>query len=148
MLDALKPDSAVVERSAVHEQTMPRKFINLGLMSSRLCERPSSIPNQITKEVDSVALDDYLHNWIEAVPKGRTLLKVHVEGAELAALRGAKRLIDKLSPDIFINLSHDEESLLEIVPYLKNNYGYELKLIAYSLFGEGLTLAASRMTND
>jgi len=44
--------------------------------------------------------------------------------------------------NFLINLSHDENSLLEIPCALANTGIFELYLDSYSLFGEGLTLFA------
>ena len=75
------------------------------------------------------------------------LIKIHVEGAELSVLEGSIRMIKKFKPDIFINLSHDEESLFKIPDFLSALGGYKLYLTGHSLFGEGITLFATQKCN-
>lgn len=120
------------------------QFFNVGLLSSRLSKVDGDIAYVKHKQVNTINLDSYMKNWLNKEKKSKGLLKLHIEGAELAALRGAHRLISKCEPDIFINLSHDESSLLEIPLHLKLKYGYNLKLVGHCLFGEGLTLVASK----
>lgn len=49
-----------------------------------------------------------------------TFIKMDIEGAELAALTGAKQIIFKYKPTLAISLYHKPEDLLEIPYYIKN----------------------------
>lgn len=65
-----------------------------------------------SKQVLQVCLDEY----IDDCP---TLIKMDIEGAELACLMGAEQIIKKLKPKIAICLYHKPQDLFEIPIYLK-----------------------------
>lgn len=52
----------------------------------------------------SLALDDYLDAIQEAAEPPPELLKIDIEGAEAAALRGARRLLEQHRPDVVVEL--------------------------------------------
>jgi FkbM family methyltransferase len=139
-LDAVAPNSVALERFAVFDRAAPMRFLNLGVLSSRLTVSPTIRAEVPTKEVVTITLDQYLSSHSTLSDSRQIILKLHIEGAEFAALRGAEQLIQQYRPDMFINLSHDEESFLDIPIYLKRKWSYKLKLVGHSLFGEGLTL--------
>ena len=63
-----------------------------------------------------------------------TFLKLEIEGAELAALRGAERLIRANKPTLAISAYHKPEDLLELTAHVESlNLGYTLKLRHQSL---------------
>jgi hypothetical protein len=72
----------------------------------------------------------------------KTLLKLHIEGAELAALKGAEKLLSAGHCDVILNLSHDEASLTDLPVYLRSFGHYDIFLRSHALYGEGLTLFA------
>lgn len=58
-----------------------------------------------------------------------TLIKMDIEGSELAALRGAERLICKYKPKLAISVYHRDSDLLDISAYiLELNENYKLYL--------------------
>ena len=149
-LAALGSETVKLEKKALFEDESERVFLESGLLSSRLVvDVPQDVPGKL-KTVKTITLDGYLDE-IRPSEKGRTLLKLHIEGAELPVLKGAEDFIRKRKPDIFVNLSHDEVSLLDIPLFLRGLGGYHMSLAGHSLFGEGMTLFAtqfSRLDND
>jgi hypothetical protein len=64
----------------------------------------------------------------DAVPDfSPTLIKMDVEGAELAAIAGARQMIRKYRPDMAISLYHTAEHLWEI-PLCIHEMGLDYKL--------------------
>jgi len=81
------------------------KFTNDGTLGSRLSETGGRL-------VKIVNLDNYL----KLKP---TFIKLDIEGSELDALEGAKKIISKFHPKITLSLYHKTEDLWEIPIYLK-----------------------------
>lgn len=74
-------------------------------------------------EVDSVAMDDILDGYIP------TVVKMDVEGSELEALAGAKRLIERTLPVLAICVYHKQEHLWQIPPLIHSiSHEYRLYL--------------------
>ena len=48
-----------------------------------------------------------------------TYIKLDIEGAELEALKGAKKIIQKYKPRLAVCIYHKKEDLIEIPQYLK-----------------------------
>jgi len=65
------------------------------------------------EEIMTVVLDRVLSGIIP------TFIKMDIEGAELEALKGAKRIIKTYKPDLAICVYHDPIHLVEIPLYLK-----------------------------
>jgi FkbM family methyltransferase len=64
-----------------------------------------------------------------------TLIKMDIEGAELSALKGAKRQIVENRPSLAISIYHKKEDLWEITQYINSlvkEYKLYLRLYAYS----------------
>jgi hypothetical protein len=70
------------------------------------------------------------------------VIKIHVEGAELAVLKGAQKLIQAKSPILLINISHNMENLFDVPEFLISMKKYKLFIRTHCLFGEGITLTA------
>ena len=138
---------ATLDYRAVCDHSGHSAFIASGLLTARLIETPSFEHPEMAI-VDTCALDD-IHEgtfgWYAPAPQ-RLLIKLHIEGAELAALKGAEQIIRATHADILLNLSHDERSYLEIPEFLASFGCYDIFLRSHSLFGEGLTLFARRRT--
>lgn len=84
--------------------------------------------------IDARNIDDYIEvNALDNIIKGKvTFIKMDVEGAELAALMGAEKLIRTYSPKLAICVYHKAEDLIKIPQYLKRIVpGYKLYLRAY-----------------
>jgi len=146
-LAPLTPEMVLVEKIALFEDDANHIFLEGGLLSSRLAPKSSKELPGSKKSIRTMTLDGYIQKFHPAC-KGRILLKLHVEGAEFSVLRGAETLIRAAKPDIFVNLSHDETSLLEIPPFLRAIGGYKIYLAGHSLFGEGLTLFATQFSKE
>lgn len=52
--------------------------------------------------------------------RGATFIKMHVEGGELAALKGAEKIIKTNKPQIAVALYHNLNQLLDVPAYLKS----------------------------
>jgi FkbM family methyltransferase len=142
-LAALGPETAILEKKALFEDESERIFLQSGLLSSRLVvDIPQGVPGK-AKTLKTITLDSYADEFLPS-SNGRTLLKLHIEGAELPVLKGAEEFIRNTKPDIFVNLSHDEASLLDIPLFLRGLGGYHISLAGHSLFGEGMTLFATQ----
>jgi len=132
-----------LDRRALSDRSERGTFIANGLLAARLIHVPSfDHPKLITVDtctLDSVHEQTFGHDTPEM---RRTLIKLHIEGAELAALKGAQQLIRQSRADILVNLSHDEKSYLDIPEFLAQFGCYDIFLRSHSLFGEGLTLFA------
>lgn len=136
---------AVLDSRAICDRHGHGAFIASGLLTARLVEAQSLAHPDLTV-VETCTLDDAHEErfgW-RASSAARILIKLHIEGAELAALKGAAQIIRATHADILLNLSHDERSYLDIPEFLAGFGCYDIFLRSHSLFGEGLTLFARR----
>lgn len=131
----------VLEPLALSDHAGEERFLANGLMSARLVDGTGDSTADAVR-VRTDRLDRYHREHFAHEKVSDVLVKLHVEGAEPAALRGASGLIGTCVPDLFVNLSHDEASLLEVPPMLADTGRYAVHLRAHSLFGEGVTLFA------
>ena len=133
--------SIVNEKIAISDRKGTRPFISSGLLSARLLEdRIVECANTIQVQTDS--LGAFHENRFRGSDLKDILVKLHVEGSEWPALEGARQMIEAGAVDMFINLSHNEASLIEIPQFLASMGHYDLHLRSHALFGEGLTLFA------
>jgi len=132
-----------LDRRALSDRDGRGTFIANGLLAARLIHVPSFDHPKLTT-VDTCTLDSvHEQTFGQDKPEARrTLIKLHIEGAELSALKGAEQLIRQNRADILVNLSHDEKSYLDIPEFLTQFGCYDIFLRSHSLFGEGLTLFA------
>ena len=68
-------------------------------------------------------------------------MKLDIEGDELFALEGAKKLIKKNKPILVISTYHKPEHLSDILLFiddLKLNYKFKLEITEFSTFGVDL----------
>jgi FkbM family methyltransferase len=143
---ALQPQvkaQITLDRRALSDRSGLGTFIANGLLAARLINVPSFHHPKLTT-VDTCTLDSVHEQALghDKPEMRRTLIKLHIEGAELAALKGAEQLIRQNRADILVNLSHDEKSYLDIPEFLAKFGCYDIFLRSHSLFGEGLTLFA------
>jgi len=127
-----------IDSRALWSSTGTAKFYNNGLLSARVAR----LPDYSCIDVKTVTLSDLMHDF-KVLPKHRSLVKLHIEGAEWPVINSSLDYLlgfDHL--DLFINLSHDEESLINIPQLLGSSKKYDLFLEAHALFGEGVTLFA------
>lgn len=133
----------MLDPRAISDRSGRAPFLANGLLTARLIDSPSVDSPDLTM-IETCTLDavhERMFGWTDA-RLGRVLVKLHIEGAELAALKGAEKLIRQNRADILLNLSHDEVSYLDIPEYLAGFGYYDIFLRSHSLFGEGLTLFA------
>lgn len=81
-----------------------------------------SAEDQIEDSVTGVKMDDILCN------KKVSFLKMDVEGAEIFALRGAKKIIERYHPKLTISAYHMPDDILEIVSFISSFGKYNLNL--------------------
>lgn len=131
-----------LRREAVSDREGTGPFLANGLFSARLVESHVAHAALIQVQTRTLSdLDEVLFDREEA-GDDRILIKLHVESAEFAALRGAERLLREKRCDLLVNLSHDEVSYRAIPPYLSSLGCFDVTLHSHALFGEGLTLFA------
>lgn len=118
-------------------------FLATGLLSARLAA-PGLAGDPRLVRVPVTRLDTLATDLLGGLPmeEARILLKLHIEGAELAALKGAADLLARARVDILLNLSHDEASLLDLPVFLQRFDRFDIFLRSHALYGEGLTLFA------
>ena len=61
------------------------------------------------------------------------MIKLHIEGAEYEAVLGSLRTLIEYDVDLIVNLSHNEQALIEIIPIL-------MKIKKYMIFGQNLLM--------
>ena len=79
---------------------------------------------------DVLSLDIRSLDGLDLEVKGQLYIKMDIEGSELAALKGAKHLIEQKRPYLAICLYHRKNDYIEIPLYLKNslnNYDFYLR---------------------
>ena len=115
---------------AVFSETKKIKFQeNLGTSSkidSRVEENKS-----VTTEILAVALDDIFLNF------SPNLLKMDIEGAELEALYGSKKILEKYRPDLAISIYHkptDIYTIFEFLRDLKLDYNFSIRTYGHQTF--------------
>ena len=69
-------------------------------------------------------LGDDPENLIDEILKDKevSLIKMDIEGAELAALKGAKKIIERQMPVLAICVYHNREDLVEIPHVINSDY--------------------------
>lgn len=87
-------------------------------------------------EVETITLDEYIDEKV-------TFIKMDIEGAELAALKGAEKIIRNQNPKLAISVYHRREDIWEIPKLLlKYNPDYKFFLRIYSFTGNDTVLYA------
>jgi FkbM family methyltransferase len=114
------------------ETTARKRFNSDGLSSSSLAENGDSF-------IQVVALDEVLPSFAP------TLIKLDIEGAELAALRGARSIIENEKPDLAICVYHTPEHLWEVPQLMRALLpGHKLALRYHQLTGFDIVAYAYR----
>jgi FkbM family methyltransferase len=114
-----------------------------GLLSAKLI-LGDAIP--IAKPVEVTTLEEVLRE--NGVLRNNSILvKLHIEGFEYETLKVSAAILSRFNfVGLMVNLSHNKDSLLKI-PRLLHRNGFKLRLVAHSLFGEGITLYAEKQTS-
>lgn len=112
---ALLP-TKVAERISLHPVAVgdaPGKipFAHLGGHGGFILPQPTGRADRHEDPVDVVRLDD----TIDGAP---TLIKMDIEGSELATLRGAERLIREHKPRLAVSAYHRATDLLDVTDYV------------------------------
>jgi hypothetical protein len=99
-------------------------------------EMVKMLPEQTSKKIEffNVLLGDTPQGALDVILKDRkvTLLKTDLEGADLAALKGAKGIISKQTPVLAISMYHKKEDFVEIPAFIKSiSADYKLYLRKY-----------------
>lgn len=133
-----------LDNRALWSSTGVKKFYCNGLLSARIAR----FPTESCVSVTTVSLGDLMQEY-KISPSSKTLIKLHIEGAEWPVVESSLEMLlsfDRI--DLLINLSHDEDSLLNIPQTLGLSKKFDLFLDCHALFGEGLTLfAKSKFVN-
>jgi FkbM family methyltransferase len=92
------------------------------------------------EKVISISIDDFVEDrGLDRLD----FLKLDVEGAELAILKGAIKTIKRFKPKLAIALYHKEPDFFEIPGFINNlNLGYELYVDHYTFYHEETFLFA------
>lgn len=109
-------------------------YVNKGVWSE---ETTLSFMAETAAGNGSVAMDNDAANTIQ-IPvttldtevEEATFIKLDVEGAELHALRGAKKLIEKCHPKMAVCVYHKYEDYIELYRYIRELGGYRIYLRA------------------
>jgi FkbM family methyltransferase len=135
-------DEIIIEKEALYDQVGPGIFLANGLLSARLVD--DAVVSEEVLRVNRITLDSYHDSRSQLKPAShnKVLIKMHIEGAEPAAIKGALKLIASTQSDLYINISHDEPSLLEVPVIISELGKHDIFMRSHALFGEGLTLFA------
>jgi FkbM family methyltransferase len=130
---------------AVSDKRGKVNFLDNGLFTARIVGR-NKISNLLTKSNTKLIKSHTLIFFYKKIneKKNQTIIKLHIEGFEYKVIKQASALLKKEKIILIINLSHDENSLIKL-PIILKNAGYKnFKLYNHALFGEGLTLYATK----
>lgn len=110
---------------AVYSETKKISFKdNLGTSSK--IDSLNMESNSDTKEIFAVALDDIFLNF------SPNLIKMDIEGAELEALHGSKKILQRYKPDLAISIYHKPDDIYTIFQFLQElNLGYDFSIRTY-----------------
>ena len=132
-----------VRSNALADRCESREFLTFGEQAwgSSSFAPPKELPGARREVVETVTLDSAL----EGVDRARIrLVKLDLEGAELAALTGARNLLETVRPDLLIeaepeHLARQGASVSEIFALL-NEYGYRIYRATGDASGEPYTV--------
>ena len=105
-----------------------------------LCFSISSTSSSICEKgevrIKAIKMDDKINEQV-------TMIKMDIEGAELASLKGAERIIKENRPKLAICIYHKKEDIWEILSYIKKIVPeYKFYMRAYEDFATELVLYA------
>ena len=105
-------DNIVLHNSGLYGMNGKIGFVGGIAAVSHVCEE-----NIKGREIDVVKLDDMIMLSGNDIP---TFIKMDIEGAEIAALQGAEKIIKMYKPKLAICIYHELEHLWDIPLYIKN----------------------------
>ncbi|MBN1450082.1 MAG: FkbM family methyltransferase [Anaerolineales bacterium] len=125
---SVSPRIEIVERPVWSISDKKVDFKDSGA-STRIIDNPIS-PSQFSTR--TVSIDDWVE---EAGIKAVHLIKMDIEGAELEALKGAVRTLNRFKPKLAISLYHRPEDYWTIPDFLQSlDLGYRFYLGHYTVF--------------
>lgn len=100
----------------------------------------SAISVEGSIHIQCVSLDDVFVNELTS----STYLKMDIEGAELEALKGGKKLIEQIKPDLAICVYHKPDDIITIPLFINSLGKFTFYLRQYGYYGMELVLYAIR----
>jgi FkbM family methyltransferase len=132
---ALNPD--VAGRIAVVEQAL---WDSSGVRLAYSARGPATTVGGGPEGVAAVSLDDFVR---QADLERVDFVKLDVEGAEAAALRGGEETLRRFRPKLAVAVYHRAQDMIEIASYLKTlDLKYELFLDHFTITGQETVLFA------
>lgn len=86
-------------------------------------------------KLDKEGTKEVLVDKIDNLNLNPTIVKIHIEGAELQALKGAEKTIEKNRPIIMVLADHNEDGLFQIANFLLNLQNYKLYFYLHDYCG-------------
>jgi FkbM family methyltransferase len=124
--DKIYPERIHLMSHVVGENSGKKQFFEGLGYASQLCEFGNTIVNVTT--IDSLDISP-------------TFLKLHLEGGELAALKGAKETIAKYKPIIVVTSYHNQDGLFLLPKWLMSNLkNYKIYFRLHSWCGTGAVI--------
>lgn len=125
-------DHVICINKGAYSHTTEIGFMNIAESGS------SNISENGTEKIQTISIDEML-----AGDKA-TYIKMDIEGAEMAALEGAEKTIEKYKPKLAISIYHKEDDLWKIPFYIKKKYPwYRLFIRHYTSFTTETVLYAT-----
>ena len=120
---ALEPDPSNLEELRDREKKENIRNLSIinkcvGSQSSALHFRANGKSNSFLDEDGDIEVQITTLDEISDECTGNTLVKMDIEGAELDALRGAKKLIQERHPILTVCVYHKEEDLIDIPKFI------------------------------
>lgn len=116
---------AVIAREMIEFKNYRAELVEAGLYNKKgklafdtKTYGASKVVEEGISTIDVISIDEFMENKNEKI----TLIKMDVEGSELAALEGAKNTIEKYKPKLAISLYHNFEDMWAIPLWINNNF--------------------------
>lgn len=96
--------------------------------------------SRITEYGERIVESESLDNYFEKLGIWPTFIKLDVEGAELKALKGAKKCIERKRPKLAVCLYHRLEDYYELPKYLMEHYPFYSFFVRHHSMSQGETI--------
>jgi len=120
----------MAKRSVAKMNVRRVEIRNIGVYSKKgVMEFTSddNVGNRAKKGGGKIVPVDSLDNLLQGRPEPVTYIKIDIEGAEMEALRGAKRIITEDAPKLAISVYHKFGDIWEIPEYILTHFpGYSI----------------------